>query len=116
MLYSVLDTGNFFVIPGSPKDVWAAESYNRTHSKSQLREEYGFDKDDKLVLVVGSSFLYNKLSWDYVLPMREMEPLLIKYTGLNNMSDKLKFMFLSGNTTDGYISVMASHWEAGLFN
>ncbi|CAH9130043.1 unnamed protein product, partial [Cuscuta epithymum] len=106
MLYSVLDTGNFFVIPGSPKDVWAAESYSRTHSKSQLREEYGFDNDDILVLVVGSSFLYNKLSWDYVLPMREMEPLLIKYTGLNNMNDKLKFMFLSGNTTDGYNYVL----------
>ncbi|RAL43748.1 hypothetical protein DM860_014249 [Cuscuta australis] len=106
MLYSSLDTGNFFVIPGSPKDVWAAESYSRTHSKSQLREEYGFDKDDILVLVVGSSFLYNKLSWDYVLPMREIEPLLIKYVGLKDMGDRVKFMFLSGNTTEGYNYVL----------
>nr|GLL23373.1 uncharacterized protein LOC109187967 [Ipomoea trifida] len=103
MLYSVLDTGNFFVIPGSPKDVWAAESYSKTHSKYQLREEYGFDKNEILVMVVGSSFLYSKLSWDYVMPMREMEPLLIKYAGLKeDMGDRLKFMFLSGNTTEGY--------------
>ncbi|KAL2555557.1 UDP-Glycosyltransferase superfamily protein [Forsythia ovata] len=54
MLYSALDTGNFFVIPGSPIDVCTAESYSASHFKFQLREENGFDKDDKLVLDIGT--------------------------------------------------------------
>lgn len=60
MLYSALDTGNFFVIPGSPIDVWAVESYSRTHSRSQLREGKGFSEQDMLILVVGSSFFLQR--------------------------------------------------------
>nr|XP_016450929.1 PREDICTED: uncharacterized protein LOC107775689 [Nicotiana tabacum] len=102
MLYSGLDSGNFFVIPGSPKDSWAADSYNRRHSKSQLREEYGFDKDDLLVLVVGSSILYNELSWDYALSIHDIEPLLLKFAGSSDVEERLKFVFVSGNSSDGY--------------
>ncbi|CBI23431.3 unnamed protein product, partial [Vitis vinifera] len=84
MLYSVLDTGNFFVIPASPVDVWAAESYSKTHSKYQLREDLGFNKDDMLVLVVGSSFFYDELSWDYAVAMNDIGPLLSKYARSKN--------------------------------
>ncbi|CAN4126505.1 unnamed protein product [Withania somnifera] len=102
MLYSGLDTGNFFVIPGSPKDNWAADSYSRRHSKSQSREKYGFGKDDLLVLVFGSSILYNELSWDYVLSIHDIEPLLLKFSGRSDVEERLKFMFMSGNSSDGY--------------
>ena len=102
MLYSVLDTGNFFVIPGSPVDVWAAESYSRTHSKIQLRRDNGFSKGDMLVLVVGSSFFYNDLSWDYAVAMHDLGPLLMKYARGKNSREAFKFLFLCGNATDGY--------------
>ncbi|XP_052187071.1 uncharacterized protein LOC127797913 [Diospyros lotus] len=102
MLYSVLDTGNFFVIPGSPVDVWAAESYSNTHSKIQLRKDNGFDKDDMLVLIVGSSFFYNELSWDYALAMHDIEPLLVKYASRNDVGGAFKFLFLCGNSSVGY--------------
>ncbi|KAK6775254.1 hypothetical protein RDI58_026255 [Solanum bulbocastanum] len=101
MLYSGLDTGNFFVISGSPKDNWAAGSYSRRHSKSQSREKYGFGKDDLLVLVFGSSTLYNELSWDYALSIRHIEPLLLKFAG-SDVEERLKFVFMSGNSSDGY--------------
>ncbi|KAK4359711.1 hypothetical protein RND71_021940 [Anisodus tanguticus] len=101
MLYSGLDTGNFFVIPGSPRDNWAADSYSRRHSKSQLREKYGFEKDDLVVLVFGSSVLYNELSWDYSLSTHDIEPLLLKFAG-SDVEEKLKFVFMSGNSSDGY--------------
>ncbi|KAL6555591.1 hypothetical protein OROHE_007263 [Orobanche hederae] len=39
MLYGMLDTGNYFVIPGSPIEFWAAERYSKTHSKFQPRKE-----------------------------------------------------------------------------
>ncbi|CAL0316803.1 unnamed protein product [Lupinus luteus] len=102
MLYSELDTGNFFVIPGSPVDVWAAESYSKAHTKDQLRELSGFGKNDMVVLVVGSSIFYDDLSWDYAVAMHSIEPLLSKYARRNDAAESFKFVFLSGNATDGY--------------
>ncbi|XP_074366325.1 uncharacterized protein LOC141707188 isoform X1 [Apium graveolens] len=112
MLYSVLDTGNFFVIPGSPIDVWAAESYSRTHSRSQLRQDKGYSKEDMLVLIVGSSFFYKELSWDYDVSMHNIGPLLSKYARLEDNGAQFKFVFLCGNSSDGYndaLQVIASH-------
>lgn len=102
MLYSVLDTGNFFVVPGSPVDVWAAESYSKTQSKYQLRKNRGFSTDDILVLVVGSSIFYNDLSWDYAVAMHAIGPLLTKYARRKDEGGSFKFVFLCGNSTDGY--------------
>ncbi|KAL1542347.1 hypothetical protein AAHA92_26454 [Salvia divinorum] len=102
ILYSVLDTGNFFVFPGSPKDVWAAESYSETHSKSQMRTENGFQDDDLLVLVLGSSFFYYDLAWDYAVAMHDLEPVLLKYAGQNDVGFTSKFIFLCGNSSSQY--------------
>lgn len=102
MLYSELDTGNFFVIPGSPVDVWAAESYRKTHSKDQLRELSGFGKNDMVVLVVGSSIFYDDLSWEYAVAMHSIGPLLTKYARRSDAAESFKFVFLCGNSTDGY--------------
>lgn len=102
MLYSVLDAGNFFVIPGSPADVWAVEAYSKSHEKYQLRKENGFLKDEIVVVVVGSSFFYNELSWDYAVAMHDVGPLLIKYARRNSVEGSFKFVFLCGNSTDGY--------------
>ncbi|KAF5729446.1 hypothetical protein HS088_TW21G01612 [Tripterygium wilfordii] len=99
MLYSMLDSGNFFVNPGSPVDVWAAESYNRTHDKRQMRKRNGFSDEDLVVLVVGSPFFYNDLSWDYSVVMNTIRPLLIKYAR-NDVGGSFKFVFLCGNATD----------------
>lgn len=102
MLYSVLDTGNFFVIPGSPVDVWAAERYSKTHSKIHLRKTNGFMEDDMLVVVVGSSLFYNELSWDYAVAMHAIGPLLTKYARKKEDEGSFKFVFLCGNSSDGY--------------
>ncbi|KAK8552749.1 hypothetical protein V6N13_121132 [Hibiscus sabdariffa] len=102
MLYSMLDTGNFHVIPGSPVDVWGAESYSKTHAKHQLRKDNGFSMDDMVVLVVGSSFFYDELSWDYAVEMQTIGPLLMRYAKRNDAEGSFKFIFLSSNSTDGY--------------
>ncbi|CAM8967964.1 unnamed protein product [Rhodiola kirilowii] len=102
MLYSVIDTGNFYVIPGSTIDVWAAESYNRIHTKGHLREDHGFREDDMLVVVLGSSFFYNELSLDYAVAMHVVGPLLMKYTKSNDVGGSYKFLFLCGNSSETY--------------
>jgi hypothetical protein len=100
MLYSVLDTGNFFVIPGSPVDVWDAESYSKTHAKHQLRVDHGFSEDDLVVLVVGSSFFYDELSWDYTVALHTLGPVLAEYARSKDAEGSFKFVFLCGNSTD----------------
>lgn len=102
MLYSVLDTGNFFVIPGSPVDVWAAERYLKAHSKSQLRIKHGFGENDMLVLVVGSSFFYNELSWDYAVAMHNLGPLLTNYAREGELGSLFRFVFVCGNSSSAY--------------
>lgn len=102
MLYSTLDTGNFFVVSGSPVDVWSAESYIKSHSKYQLRKQNGFREDDLLVLVVGSSFFYNELPWDFAVAMQAARPLLNKFSGANHLEESFKFIFLCGSSTDSY--------------
>ncbi|KAL3649966.1 hypothetical protein CASFOL_006369 [Castilleja foliolosa] len=102
MLYSMLDTGNFFVVPGSPVDFWAADSYSKTHSKSQLRKENGFDDDDLLVVILGSSFFYYELAWDYTVAMHDLEHLLLNYAGSNDVGFTSKFIFLCGNSSKDY--------------
>ncbi|GAB4836335.1 hypothetical protein Ancab_001250 [Ancistrocladus abbreviatus] len=106
MLYSDLDDGNFFVIPGSPIDVWAAESYVKIHSKHNMRKKNGYGPDDFLVVVVGSSLFFNELSWDYAVAMHTIGPLLIKYAKRRDVDGSFKFIFLCGNSTDGYTDVL----------
>lgn len=110
MLYSVLDTGNFFVIPGSPVDAWAAENYSKAHPKHQVRVNNGFGKDDVVVLVVGSSFFYDELSWDYAVAMHTLGPLLVKYARRKDAKGPFKFVFLCGNSTDGEALQVGNCW------
>ncbi|XP_077225946.1 UDP-Glycosyltransferase superfamily protein isoform X2 [Tasmannia lanceolata] len=102
MLYSVLDNGNFYVISGSPVDVWAAESYIESHSKYQLRKENELREDDLLILVIGSPLFYNELPWEYATAMHAIGPLAMKLMRTKDMEGSFKFVFLCGNSTDGY--------------
>ncbi|KAL9242083.1 hypothetical protein vseg_016119 [Gypsophila vaccaria] len=102
MLYSSLDCANFFVIPGSPIDVWAAESYVKRHSKFNLRKSNGYNEDDVLVLVLGSSVFYSEVSLDYAVAMHTIGPLLTKYAREKDDNGSIKFIFLCANATDGY--------------
>lgn len=96
MLYSVLDNGNFYVIPGSSVDVWTTDSCEAS------TKDYGFNDDETVVLVVGSSFFYGELSCDYAVAMHVMGPLLIRYARRNDAGGSFKFIFLCCNSTDGY--------------
>lgn len=101
MLHSVLDDGNFVVIPESVVDVWAAESYGETHTKQKLREVNGFREDDLVIMVLGSSFFYDELSWDNAVAMHLLGPLLTRYGRRKDTGGSFKFVFLYGNSTEG---------------
>lgn len=97
------------MIPGSPIDMWAAESYSRSHSRSQIRKDNQFIDDDMLVMVVGSTFFYNELSWDYAVAMHNIGPLLINYARGDGVGVSFKFVFLCGNSSGGYDDALQVH-------
>lgn len=68
----MLDTGNFFVIPGSPVEVWTAEEYQLTHSQVSLRAQYAVRPEEFVIAVVGSPFLYHGLWREHALVMRAL--------------------------------------------
>lgn len=68
----MLDTGNFFVIPGSPVEVWMAEEYKLTHSLVSLRAQYAVRPEEFVIAVVGSPFLYHGWWREHALVMRAM--------------------------------------------
>lgn len=108
MLYTTLDTGNFYVIPQSPVDIWAAKSYNRSHSRDQLRKESGFNEDDLIVLVIGSYFFYDDLPQDYA---KAINALGGKFATSTN-GGRIRCVILSGNSTeaqDSDFQELASH-------
>lgn len=104
MLYSTLDSGNFFMIPGSTIDAWVAESFSKFHTKNNLRKSHGYSEDDVLIFVFGSFFFYNGLSWDYAVDMHVIGPLLKTYGRREDAGGSFKFLFLCGNTSETYPS------------
>ncbi|KAL0680574.1 hypothetical protein Bca4012_047421 [Brassica carinata] len=100
MLHSVLDDGNFVVIPESVVDVWAAERYSETHAKQTLRESNGFGEDDLIIMVLGSSLFYDDFSWDNAVAVHMLGPLLTRYGRRKETGGPFKFIFLFGNSTN----------------
>lgn len=78
MIYTMLDTGNFFVIPGSPEEVWTAEEYKLTHSRESLRAQHRLRPEDFAIAVVGSPFLYQGLWREHALVMRALARAILK--------------------------------------
>ncbi|PKA48054.1 hypothetical protein AXF42_Ash015817 [Apostasia shenzhenica] len=102
MMYSLLDSGNFYVIPGSPADVWMAKRYMASHSRQFLRKAYGFQEDDLIIVIIGSDFLYDESPCGYAAGMLTSQ--IIKITRIKDLGGMLKFAFLCGNSTYSFVS------------
>nr|UYE91534.1 putative glycosyltransferase [Anoectochilus roxburghii] len=100
MMYTSLDSGNFYVIPGSPADVWATKRFIRSHSRHILREKFGFHEEDLIITVIGSHFFYDDMLWSYAVSM--LTPQMMKITRIKDFGGTFKFVFLCGNTTDSF--------------
>lgn len=99
MIYNSLDLGNFYVIPGSPVNIWEAESYSASHSRSQLRKNEGFDDGDFIMLLIGSSFFYDELPNEYEAIINALIPEIKKSARLEGPGGTFKFVFVRGDST-----------------
>ncbi|KAJ6840840.1 uncharacterized protein M6B38_118925 [Iris pallida] len=98
MMYNSLDTGNFYVIPGSPVNVWEAKVYIASNSRPQLREGNGFSENDLIILVIGSYVFYDDLPWEYAASTNALTPAISKIARTKGLGGIIKLLFLCGNS------------------
>ncbi|XP_074272892.1 uncharacterized protein LOC141596590 [Silene latifolia] len=97
MMYSTFDTGNYFVIPGTPTEVRKAENVT-----AQLQSKMGLADDDFVVAVVGSQFMYKGLPLEHALILQALKPLLTDISSDGGLSSGLKIFVLTGDSTGNY--------------
>ncbi|KAL0845948.1 hypothetical protein Bca101_019194 [Brassica carinata] len=89
ILYSEFDTGNFYVIPGSPKEALKAKNLDIPR------------KDDILISIVGSQFLYKGQWLEHALLLEALRPLFSGYNS-ENYNSQLKIIVLGGESASNY--------------
>ncbi|GAB4861658.1 hypothetical protein Ancab_036910 [Ancistrocladus abbreviatus] len=100
MIYSPLDSGNYYVIPGAPTEAWEAD--NLMVREEHFREKMGLGSDDFVVAIVGSQFLYKGLWLEHALILQALMPVLEKFPSEANSSSLLKIFVLTGDSTRNY--------------
>lgn len=101
MIYSALDSGNYFVIPGSPAEVWEVDNFMASHTDSP-RVNMGYGPDDFVIALVRSQFLYKGLWLEHALILQALLPLVADFPGDNNFNSHLKIIITSGNSPNNY--------------
>ncbi|KAI5063832.1 hypothetical protein GOP47_0020502 [Adiantum capillus-veneris] len=113
MMHTLLDTGNFLVFPGSPKDTWDVKSYMKLQKRGNVRQALGFSPRDTVLTVVGSPFTYKGVWREHAMIMQAVLPIFEKNKKMNRKDDPaLKLIFVGSNSGRSYskvVQVMASH-------
>ncbi|XVF33239.1 hypothetical protein REPUB_Repub17cG0151700 [Reevesia pubescens] len=100
MIYSTFDTGNYYVIPGSPSDVWKGENAMNLYKDNQ-RMKMGYGPDEVLIAIVGSQFMYRGLWLEHALVLQALLPLFADSFD-NNSRAHPKIIVLSSDSTSNY--------------
>ena len=108
MIYSTFDSGNYFVIPGSPAEVWEVDNFIASHRDSP-RVKMGYGPDDFVIALVRSQFLYKGLWLEHALILQALLPLVAEFPVDNNSNSHLKIIIISGNSANNY-SVAVEVW------
>lgn len=101
MIYSKFDTGNYFVIPGSPTEAWEADNL-MAFNREQLHAKMGRAADDFVVAVVGSQFMYKGLWLEQALILQALKPLLTEFIPDNRSYSGFKIFVLTRDSTGNY--------------
>ncbi|GMH00463.1 hypothetical protein Nepgr_002302 [Nepenthes gracilis] len=105
VIYSSLDAGNYFVIPGAPMEAWEAATL-MTPDEKHLRGELDIRDDDLIIAIVGSQFLYKGLWLEHALVLRALMPLLKEFPSETNSSSPLKIFILTEDSNSNYSLVV----------
>lgn len=113
------DSGNYFVIPGTPAGAWEADNFMVSYKDNlQLKMDYG--PDNFVIVIVGSHFLYSGLWLEHAFVLEALLPLLTDIPCDNNSNSYLKIIIVSGDLTGNYsvaveVKLYLISWGLGLF-
>jgi hypothetical protein len=100
MIYSTFDTGNFYVIPGSP--ALEADAFMALQ-KDKLRISMGYSPEDVIIAIVGSQFLYKGMWLGHAVVLQALSPLLADFPlSKDNTTAQLRIIVHSGELTNNY--------------
>lgn len=101
IMYSPLDAGNYYVIPGTPSEACDGNSLMGS-KQNQSRIKMDLADDDFAVAIVGSQFMYKGLWLQHALILEALKPLLGDFPSDNRSSSGLKIFILTGDSTGNY--------------
>ncbi|XP_071691095.1 uncharacterized protein [Rutidosis leptorrhynchoides] len=101
MLYAAFDTGNYFVVPGSPSEVCDVDNTAIVHNQN-VRSNMNIGENDFVVGIVGSELLYKGMWVEHALVLKALQPLLARFPIDDDSSPRLKIVILSHDWTGNY--------------
>uniref|UniRef100_A0A6N2MD68 Glycosyl transferase family 1 domain-containing protein n=1 Tax=Salix viminalis TaxID=40686 RepID=A0A6N2MD68_SALVM len=101
MMYSAFDTGNYYVIPASPAEIWETETTMALYN-DEIHVKMGHQPNDFVIAIVGSQFLYRGLWLEHALVLKALLPVFTIFSLDNNSKSHLKIIVLSGDPTGNY--------------
>ena len=101
MMYSAFDTGNYYVIPASPAEIWETETTMALYN-DEIHVKMGHQPNDIVIAIVGSQFLYRGLWLEHALVLKALLPVFAIFSLDNNSKSHLKIIVLSGDPTGNY--------------
>lgn len=105
-MYAAFDSGNYFVIPGSPSEVFQADSFIAKPYYQDARISLGLSPKDFLIAIVGTPFSYGENLVEEVLVLQAVSPLLQQYRSENSTESELKMRIFTGNITEKHRMVL----------
>lgn len=99
-MYAAFDSGNYFVIPGSPAVAFQADRFIVKNYDKDVRISLSLGPRDFVIAMVGSQFSYDGLLMEEALVLQAVGPLLQQYPSENSTQTELKVRILTGNQTD----------------
>lgn len=84
-MYSLLDRGNFYVIPGLPVEAWSASKQLALYDRKDPRFEMGFESEDFIIAIVGSQFSYSGMFLEHALVLQSLAPVLHEFSSVSRV-------------------------------
>ncbi|CAO2165593.1 unnamed protein product [Urochloa humidicola] len=108
VMYAAFDSGNYFVIPGSPSEAFQADSFIAKHYHQDARISLGLSPKDFVIAIVGTPFSYGENLMEETLVLQAVGPLLQQLRFENSSESELKVKIFTRNITDKHRLILES--------
>ncbi|OAE33869.1 hypothetical protein AXG93_1921s1160 [Marchantia polymorpha subsp. ruderalis] len=114
MAYREFFNEKFYVVAGSPWDVWESEHYMKTHRREDVRSKLDLSSKDFALVVIGNPCVYNGVWKEHALVMKAAASLMSAGYSLDDATfgPVRVFVLGHGNSSSPYkdaLQVMAQH-------